>query len=78
MFYSGCLHFICMYLLNFFWWYSIIGAVIVIIGLYLLLWGKEADQKMQIIPNCSPDVTSESDEDSVEGGKLTLAMKEEP
>lgn len=26
--------------------YSILGAVIVIIGLYLLLWGKEEDQQV--------------------------------
>lgn len=27
--------------------YSIVGAVVVIFGLYLLLWGKEGDQPVQ-------------------------------
>ncbi|CAI9118214.1 OLC1v1019749C1 [Oldenlandia corymbosa var. corymbosa] len=30
---------------------SIVGGVVIILGLYLLLWGKEADQKAQINPN---------------------------
>lgn len=57
---------------------SIIGAVIVIIGLYLLLWGKEADQKMQVVPKCRPDIMYESDKYSPGDEKHTLAMKEEP
>ena len=28
-----------------FFWYRIIGAVLIIIGLYLVLWGKNEEQK---------------------------------
>lgn len=60
---------------------SIIGGVIVILGLYLLLWGKEADQKVQINPGDQSDIIYEGNEDSPSRGKFTLgakAMKEEP
>lgn len=31
--------------------FSIVGGIVVIFGLYLLLWGKENDQAAQINPN---------------------------
>lgn len=40
--------------------FSIIGAVIVIVGLYLLLWGKEGDTKVHIKPE---EQSSETDEE---------------
>ncbi|KAL8100124.1 hypothetical protein AgCh_032399 [Apium graveolens] len=56
---------------------SIVGSVVVIIGLYLLLWGKEADQKMQVIAKGKPDIIYEGDENCLRGGELNSAMKEE-
>ncbi|KAJ7979889.1 WAT1-related protein [Quillaja saponaria] len=41
---------------------SIIGAVILIIGLYLLLWGKEVDQQMHIKSQVQSNVTCEDPE----------------
>lgn len=49
----------------------------VIIGLYLLLWGKEADQKKQAIAKGKPDIIDEGDENCLRGGELNSAMKEE-
>ncbi|KAK1395329.1 hypothetical protein POM88_014385 [Heracleum sosnowskyi] len=56
---------------------SIIGSVVVIFGLYLLLWGKEADQKMQVIAKGKPDNIYEGDENCLRGGDHNSAMKEE-
>ncbi|XP_063936977.1 WAT1-related protein At4g08300-like isoform X2 [Daucus carota subsp. sativus] len=55
---------------------SIIGSVVVIMGLYLLLWGKEADQRMQLLPKGKPEDTY-SDEHCPRDGELNLGMKEE-
>ena len=55
---------------------SIIGSVVVIMGLYLLLWGKEADQRMQLLLKGKPEDTY-SDEHCPRDGELNLGMKEE-
>ncbi|CAK9175031.1 unnamed protein product [Ilex paraguariensis] len=42
---------------------SIIGGVIVIVGLYLLLWGKERDKDVQVKPEEQAYTTNEEHED---------------
>ncbi|KAM7485194.1 hypothetical protein LguiA_001203 [Lonicera macranthoides] len=42
---------------------SIVGGVIVIVGLYLLLWGKEGDQEVQIRPEEQSQIIYEGHED---------------
>lgn len=37
-------HFLCSFFKFFVWFFSILGGFLVIIGLYLLLWGKASDQ----------------------------------
>lgn len=39
--------------------FSVIGAIIVIVGLYLLLWGKEGDAKVHIKPEDQSSVSHE-------------------
>lgn len=54
---------------------SIIGALIVIIGLYLLLWGKEGDQEVCIKTKYKSQCSSEDPECRMQ--PITLAGKEE-
>ncbi|XP_048333954.1 WAT1-related protein At5g07050-like [Ziziphus jujuba] len=42
---------------------SIIGAIIVIVGVYLLLWGKEGDAKVHIKPEDESSLTHEEQRD---------------
>lgn len=43
--------------------FSIIGAIIVIVGVYLLLWGKEGDAKVHIKPEDESSLTHEEQRD---------------
>lgn len=45
-------------------WFSILGAAIVIVGLYLLLWGKEGDEVYIIKSDESSYQTYEEEKDS--------------
>lgn len=40
--------------------YSIIGGIVVTIGLYLVLWGKERDQEKDMTPEGASFVASET------------------
>lgn len=49
--------------------FSIVGAVTVIVGLYLLLWGKEGDQQAYEV---KPQVESYSNPDMQKGNKAEM------
>lgn len=54
---------------------SIVGGVIVIAGLYLLLWGKEADREVQVKPIEQPYVMTYDDEEDPKAESFSSAAK---
>ncbi|TXG72286.1 hypothetical protein EZV62_000872 [Acer yangbiense] len=60
---------------------SVIGAVIVIVGLYMLLWGKEADQEVNSETeehSCSPCDEEKGPKTNNSGGKRSAGAIEMP